>query len=64
MLSKEDFKRYLEQAEALESNMLCLYKRCKNIVEDESVREIFHHLLKSELDHDRAIKKSIKLINE
>jgi len=63
MLSKEDFKEYLEQAKTLESNMLHLYKRCESVVEDENMRKVFDYLLKSEANHDIAIKNVIKLID-
>lgn len=63
MLSKEDYKNYLEQIIRLEGRMAAIYKECTDGVEEDSVKKVCSGLSDAERQHVLIIKELVGLFN-
>lgn len=63
MLSKEDYKNYLEQMRNIENTMAGLYGKWADEVEDGSIKKVFNHLSDDEKEHARLVEELAKLFN-
>lgn len=60
MLSRDDYKKYLDEMVGIENHMIDVYQDCFSRIDDEKIKEIFARLLKDERRHAfmvREIKK-------
>ncbi len=62
MLSKEDYKGYLEQIEDIEKMMIEVYQTCADKVEDDELRNIFAGLSEAEKRHASLVRELEKMI--
>lgn len=62
MLSKEDYKNYMDQILAVETKMLNTYKNCVDMLSDELLKKIFTDLYKSEMNHQNLVKEMKKIL--
>ena len=62
MLSKEDYKNYLEQIENIENTMAGVYRDCTARLEDESIKSICQKLIEDEERHAALARKIMKLM--
>lgn len=51
MLSKEDYKKYLEQMAEIEINMIKIYSQCASLAEEGELKKIFLNLVDDEKRH-------------
>lgn len=61
MLSKEDYKSYLEQIIQLESKMSAIYKECADRVGDDYIKRVTAALSKAESRHALIVKELVDL---
>lgn len=57
MLSKDDYKNYLDQIKSFENAAKELYAECAGRLEDGPVRETCRELLKQEIEHIRLLEE-------
>lgn len=63
MLSRQDYKNYLDQISRLEKIMLNAYKECADRLEDVSVKKVCYMLSNAEIQHELIVKELVELIN-
>lgn len=63
MLSKEDYKNYLDQVIQLENKMVYVYKECSGRVEEGFVKKTCLNLSNSEAQHALMLKELKKLFD-
>jgi rubrerythrin len=63
MLSKEDYKNYLDQIVRLENKMSEVYKGCTDRVEADVVKDICAGLSNAEKQHALIVKELINLFD-
>ena len=59
MLTKQDYRRYLEQMAVIEVKMIGIYADCAKRTEDSYLRDIFNRLTDDEKRH-RDIVEQLK----
>ena len=57
MLSKEDYKNYVNQIVEIEEKMSILYRECAERLEDESIRGVCAGLSAAEQRHGQMVKE-------
>ncbi len=55
MLTREDYKRYLDQMDEIEINMIKIYSECASLAEDEELKNILLKLVADERRHSRLV---------
>lgn len=63
MLSKEDYKSYLDQLSDIEIKMQKIYKECMDKIDDPSIKSTFENLLYDENRHELIVKALTGIIN-
>jgi len=63
MLSKEDYKNYLDQIIQLENRMAYAYKECADKAEEGFVKKTCINLSNAEAQHVLMVKELINLFN-
>lgn len=63
MLSKEDYKNYLNQIVELEHKMSDTYKDCADRVEADFVKDVCTGLSNAEKQHAQIVKELINLFD-
>jgi len=63
MLSKEDYKNYLDQIIQIENKMVYVYKECADKPEEGSVKKVCIGLSNAEARHALMLKELIKLFD-
>ncbi len=62
MLSKEDYKNYLEQILTLEKKALAIYSESADILNDKFVKDTCLNIKDEEISHIETVNDMIKLI--
>jgi len=62
MLSKEDYKNYLEQVENIENSMAGVYRECVSRLEDKNIKSICQKLMEDEERHAALVRQIMKLM--
>ena len=55
MLTVEDYKKYLDQMDQIEIDMIKLYSECASLAEDEELKDTFLKLVADERRHSRLV---------
>lgn len=63
MLSKEDYKSYLDQLNDIEIKMQKIYKECMDKTDGPSIKSTFENLLYDENRHELIVKALTGIIN-
>jgi rubrerythrin len=63
MLSKEDYRNYLEQIETVERTMRDVYQDCLGKVEDKTIKETCTRLMEDEKRHIVIVEALKKLLD-
>jgi len=61
MLSKEDYKNYLNQLYDIEAEMAKAYKECIDALEDSRIKQVFHRLHSDEMAHIVIVRNMARL---
>ena len=56
MLSKEDYRGYLQQMQDLEKSMVAIYKEATDLSHDEAVKNIVIGIMQDEIKHVDLVK--------
>jgi rubrerythrin len=62
MLSKEDYRDYLDQITNVEKTMMNVYQDCVSRVEDGAMKKIFSKLVSDEKRHAVIVTNLIELM--
>jgi len=63
MLTKDDYKKYLDQLMSIEDNMALVYKNCFEKTNDENIKTTFNNLFNSEETHKKLVKQLQTLLS-
>ena len=63
MLSKEDYRDYLDQIMDVENKMMKAYDKCAGRIEDVALQEVFNKLASDEKRHAGIVKRLMELLD-